>query len=78
MHSDARQLTVRLLSQYTARFLGQVWPGDTLSATATVTAIRIESDEQGVEVRFADVTLFTENQRGEKILSGTASARIDP
>ena len=65
------------LSRYTARFLGQVWPGDTLSATATVTAIRIESDPQGGEVRFADMTLFTENQRGEKVLSGTASARID-
>ena len=53
------------LSRYTARFLGQVWPGDTLSATATVTAIRIEPDEQGDEVRFADMTLFTENQRGD-------------
>ena len=66
------------LSHYTAQFLGQVWPGDTLSATATITRIRVESDERGARIRIADFTLFTENQRGEKILSGTASARIDP
>jgi acyl dehydratase len=62
----------RLLS-YGARFEKQVWPGDTLTATATVEAI--EDTEQGKIARFSVVTV---NEAGERVLSGTASARLDP
>jgi acyl dehydratase len=60
------------LTSYGVRFVGQVWPGDTLTATATVDAIR---EEDGVRV--ADFGIVTRNQRGETVLTGTASARLD-
>ena len=59
------------LTAYGARFVSQVWPGDTLTATATVEAIR-EEDGQ----RYADLTIVTKNQRDENVLTGTATARI--
>ncbi|MDA8039444.1 MAG: MaoC/PaaZ C-terminal domain-containing protein [Actinomycetota bacterium] len=61
----------RLVS-YGVRFVGQVWPGDTLTATATVTTIR---EEDGGAV-LADLTVATHNQRGEVVLTGTATARL--
>jgi acyl dehydratase len=61
------------LTRYSARFLAQVWPGDTLTARATVRAIRHE--EGGA---FVDLELETHNQNDELVLSGAASARIDP
>jgi acyl dehydratase len=60
------------LTSYGVRFVGQVWPGDTLTATARVTALRKEP-----EGSFADLSLETRNQRGETVLTGTASARLD-
>jgi acyl dehydratase len=59
------------LTAYGARFVAQVWPGDTLTATATVDAVR-EEDGQ----RYADLSIVTKNQRGEKVLTGTATARV--
>jgi acyl dehydratase len=56
------------LTSYGARFVGQVWPGDTLTAAATVTAVNDGS---------ADFEVVTRNQRGENVLTGTASARLD-
>jgi acyl dehydratase len=55
------------------RFTGQVWPGDTLTVTATVEAVREEGGEH-----FADVTLVTANSGGRNVFSGRATARIDP
>ena len=55
------------------RFTGQVWPGDTLTAVATVEAIREEDGEH-----FVDVTIATVNQDGRAVFSGRASARVDP
>lgn len=55
------------------RFTGQVWPGDTLTAVATVQAIREEGGEH-----FVDVTISTVNQAGRNVFSGRASARVDP
>jgi hypothetical protein len=43
-----------------------------LTATATVTAVRVES---GVSV--ADFDVVTENQSGVAVFSGSATARID-
>jgi acyl dehydratase len=51
---------------YGARFVAQVWPGDQLTATATVTDVR-----DGV----AELAISTTNQAGEVVLSATATAR---
>jgi acyl dehydratase len=61
------------LTNYGLRFVSQVWPGDTLTARATVVAIREQDGE-----RFVDLTLSTVNQDGREVASGTASARVDP
>ena len=61
------------LSKFGVRFTKQVWPGDSLTVTATVEAIREEDGKH-----FVDLRLSTVNQNGEEVLSGTASARIDP
>ena len=61
------------LLRYGARFIKQVWPGDTLTARAEVTAVR-EVDGQPV----ADFTVVTRNQADEAVLTGTATARLDP
>ena len=60
------------LTYYGVRFTSQVWPGDTLTATATV-------DSLGEENGHASVTLkvSTTNQDGREVLSGEARARID-
>lgn len=61
------------LTRYGVRFRAQVWPGDTLTATAEVTAVREDGGEHLV-----DLDLTTTNQDGVVVLSGSATARIDP
>jgi acyl dehydratase len=61
------------LTNYGVRFVNQVWPGDTLTGTAEVTAIR---DDDGQHV--ADFSVTTVNQDGTPVVTGTASARLDP
>ncbi len=61
------------LLRYGARFVKQVWPGDSLTARAEVSAI--ERDDSGPIARF---TVETRNQAGDVVLTGTASARLDP
>ena len=61
------------LTQYGARFTNQVWPGDDLDANATIEAIREENGKY-----FVDLKVETINQNGVVVLSGNASARIDP
>jgi acyl dehydratase len=61
------------LKKYGVRFVNQVWPGDTLTATATVEEIR-EEDGQ----RLADFTVTTVNQDGKPVVTGSATALIDP
>jgi acyl dehydratase len=60
------------LKKFGVRFTNQVWPGDTLDATATVEAIR---DEDGAKV--VDLKLSTINQDGKEVVTGTATARVD-
>jgi acyl dehydratase len=60
------------LAKYGVRFVNQVWPGDTLTATATVDAIREEGG-----AAFADLTVSTVNQDGQPVVTGTATARLD-
>jgi acyl dehydratase len=61
------------LTKFGVRFVKQVWPGDTLTAVATVEAI---SEEDGVPV--ADLTVATTNQDGDAVVTGNATARLDP
>ena len=61
------------LTKFGGRFTSQVWPGDTLTATATVEDVR---EEAGVHV--VDLTVSTLNQDGLEVFSGYATARIDP
>jgi acyl dehydratase len=60
------------LTRYGVRFVAQVWPGDTLTATAEVTDLR---NEDGAHV--VDLAITTVNQDGAKVLTGSASAVID-
>jgi len=56
------------LTKYGVRFTSQVWPGDTLEASATVT-------EVGGGIVKLDVS--TTNQDGVVVLAGYAEARVD-
>ena len=60
------------LTYYGVRFTSQVWPGDTLTATATVTDIREEDGQQ-----IADLDISTTNEEGTEVIKGKASARLD-
>jgi acyl dehydratase len=60
------------LKSYGVRFVSQVWPGDTLTAKATVEALREEKGEHIV-----DLAISTINQDGQEVLRGQASARVD-
>jgi len=60
------------LTKYGVRFVNQVWPGDTLTTTATVAAVREEGGQH-----FADLTVETVNQDGKAVVSGTATARLE-
>jgi acyl dehydratase len=57
------------LTKYGVRFTSQVWPGDTLDATATVREVKDGLVELDIE---------TKNQDGVVVLSGYAEARVDP
>ena len=56
------------LTEYGVRFTNQVFPGDTLDATATVTAVA-----DGI----VELAVATVNQDGVNVLQGTAKARVD-
>lgn len=56
------------LTKYGVRFTNQVWPGDTLNATATV-----EEVSDGI----VNLKVETTNQDGAVVLSGYAAARVD-
>jgi acyl dehydratase len=59
------------LRRFQVRFSKQVWPGETLTCKATVTALR----EDGTD-GFADLELLVENQDGEPKLTGSATAVV--
>ena len=61
------------LTRYGVRFTAQVWPGDDLSASATVTAIETVDGTPT-----AEFSVETKNQDGVVVLSGSAAARLDP
>jgi peroxisomal enoyl-CoA hydratase 2 len=59
------------LRRFQVRFSKQVWPGDTLTCTATVTGKRDEGGEHLV-----DLACAVTNQDGVEVLSGTATATV--
>lgn len=61
------------LLRYSVRFSKQVWPGDTLSGRAEITAI-VETQDGPV----AEISVETRNHNGDVVLTGSASARLDP
>jgi len=61
------------LTKFGVRFTNQVWPGDTLEATATVTGVKEENGQKLIELDVATV-----NQDGKEVVRGYAEARIDP
>ena len=56
------------LTKFGGRFTSQVWPGDSLNATATV-----EDVTDGI----VNLKVETTNQDGVVVLSGYAAARVD-
>lgn len=56
------------LTKFGVRFTNQVWPGDSLDAKATVTAIK-----DGL----VELEVVTTNQDGKEVVRGYAEARID-
>ncbi|ANK80888.1 MAG: acyl dehydratase [Rhizobiales bacterium NRL2] len=60
------------VKKYGVRFTNQVWPGDSLKAKATVADIREENGET-----VADVTIETTNQKGQTVITGNATARLE-
>jgi acyl dehydratase len=61
------------LTEFGGRFTSQVYPGDDLTTTARVEAIREDAGEPLVEL-----SLTTVNQDGAPVFSGHATARVDP
>ncbi len=57
-----------VLTSYGVRFVRQVWPGDTLTATGEVVSITPEGD--------VELSLVTKNQQGEAVVTGEARARL--
>lgn len=61
------------LVRFGVRFLSPVWPGDALTAVATVKGVHDEADNTCV-----DFDVSTTNQDGLVVLSGSASACVNP
>lgn len=57
--------------KFGVRFTSQVWPGDSLTATTRVDAVREEDGGKLVEL-----SVTTTNQKGETVLTGTATALV--
>ena len=60
------------VKKYGVRFTNQVWPGDDLVAKTVVEAIRQENGDTLV-----DLGITTTNQKGDVVLTGYATARVD-
>ena len=60
------------LTKFGVRFTSQVWPGDTLDATATVQRVFEQDGAKLVELEVAAT-----NQYGVEVLKGYAEARVD-
>ncbi|MDE3205034.1 MAG: MaoC family dehydratase N-terminal domain-containing protein [Acidobacteriota bacterium] len=76
MGATGRVLTdwfgVEALTHFGVRFVKQVWPGDTLTASARVSGVR-----QDAGSHLVDLAVETVNQDGAVVVTGTATARVD-
>jgi len=61
------------VKKFGVRFTNQVWPGDSLTGKAEITDIREENGE-----KLLGMKLTTTNQKGDVVMTGTATARITP
>jgi len=61
------------LTSFGVRFRAQIWPGDTLTARLSVSALRTDEG-----VPYADITAVVVNQDGAEVIAGNATARLDP
>ena len=57
---------------YGVRFVNQVWPGDALTATVTVTALTEDGSNH-----LAELSVVTVNQDDAPVVTGTAIVRLD-
>ena len=60
-----------VLRSFGVRFVSQVWPGDTLTARGTVQSIEERGDGNLVAI-----DIVTENQKGETVVRGSATALL--
>ncbi len=60
------------VKKFGVRFTNQVWPGDNLTGTAVIEAIRQEGGETLV-----DLAITTTNQKGDVVVKGYATARAE-
>lgn len=60
-----------VLKEFGVRFVGQVWPGDTLTAKGTVKSVETAGGEGVVEI-----DLVTTNQKGQPVIVGQATAAL--
>ncbi len=60
------------LTKFGVRFTNQVWPGDTLNSTATVSGLETEGD-----TTIVNLDVETTNADGKVVMSGYAAARVD-
>lgn len=63
------------LLRFGGRFTASAWPGDTLTARLTVTAVHPGTD---TDPPTADVDVEVVNAEGVVVFGGAASARLDP
>ena len=61
------------LKSYGVRFTSQVFPGATLTATATITEITQQDGES-----VAEIAISTVDEEGTEVIKGQASALLDP
>ena len=63
-----------VLKDFGVRFVSQVWPGDTLTATGTVESI--EPAEGDAAHRVVSIAIETRNQKDETVVKGSARALL--
>ncbi len=68
----ARWVGPNNITKFAVRFTGQVWPGDVLSFSGEVTGVSTDGAPE------AQIALSVERQTGEVVLTGTATARVEP
>jgi acyl dehydratase len=59
------------LRKYRVRFARQVWPGDTITCKGKITRKYTEGGKNSMEAE-----VFAENQRGEKVITGSIVAEV--